>query len=225
MTTDTATTVRISTRQLAESAYRALRVAGVPSGVADDAARDTVALEAAHGRGLTVLDDVLHGAPALRVGRCDTESEQVMGDHPDLRRTKADAFLFDAHGSSALLLSSPLVAVLSDRCQGGTIRALGHPAALTAALCRRARRETTCFELATAAGEAVLTVRAGAVIAGPAWGAAWSETHTVRVSLSGATGRRGRSPDSTLSPHTDEGLDVEPAAWQRLQLLAARYLV
>jgi hypothetical protein len=203
-----ATTLRISTRQLADAAYRALRVAGVPSGAAADAARDAVELERRRGRGLEVLDRILR-----------TEA-----GHPLIASCEADGAgtSLDARGASALLLAVPLVALACERAPSLlAIRRLAHCAAVEPALARRAGAEHRQFVVTTADGTPVLRVGpVGNTIEG-GWSASWTFPLDVRLSVedTGTPTAAGRDASA------DGPLMVERRCWERLSDRAARYLV
>lgn len=95
----TKTAITVSVRDIREGAYRALRAAGVPAGVADDAAADTAALELEYGCGLRILTELLEA-----------------GDHVDTpvpSLTSSDE-AFRVHSSGHLLLiARPLANIVS----------------------------------------------------------------------------------------------------------------
>lgn len=202
-------TLRISTRQLADAAYRALVVAGVPSGVAADAARDAVELERRRGRGLQVLDQILKDrGGSLSIASCEADDAGTG---------------LDAHGASALLLAVPLVALACERARSPLIiHQLAHCGALEPALMRRARAEQRRFALSTSDGAAVLRVEPAESAIDAGWSAGWDSPLDVRL----AVGEAGTSSDATpVASATAGPLIVTAQFWARLSERAAPYLV
>lgn len=199
-----ATTLRISARQLADAAYRALRVAGIPSGAAADAARDAVELERRRGRGLEVLDRILNTGSPPPLTTCEGHGAGTS---------------VDARGGSALLLAVPLVALACELSPSPlTIHRLAHCAALEPALLRCARAEHRRFELTHGDGTPVLGVEP----AESAIDAGWELPLDVRLTVdeagtSQSAGRVGSSADRPLM--------VAAQSWERLSERAAPYLV
>ncbi|MBV9414495.1 MAG: hypothetical protein JO363_05905 [Solirubrobacterales bacterium] len=199
-----ATTLRISARQLADAAYRALRVAGVPSGAAADAARDAVELERRRGRGLEVLDRILNTGSPPPLTTCEAYGASTS---------------VDARGGSALLLAVPLVALACELSPSPlTIHRLAHCAALEPALLRRARAEHRRFELTHGDRTRVLGVEA----AESAIDAAWELPLDVRLTVGEAGTFHSAAP---VGSSADRPLMVAAQCWERLSERAAPYLV
>jgi hypothetical protein len=203
-----ATTLRISARQLADAAYRALRVAGIPSGVAADAARDAVELERRRGRGLDVLNHILDTGPSSPLLSCQADSAGTT---------------LDARGTSALLLAVPLVALACDLAPSPLIiHELAHCAALEPALTRNARAEHRRFVICTDDGTPMLQVEPGHSAIEVGWSAAWDASLDIRIAVDEA--RASRAAHSVGSS-ADQPLMVAARCWERLGERAAPYLV
>jgi hypothetical protein len=199
--------VRISTRQLADAVYRALRVAAVPSGVAVDAARDAVELERKYSRGLDLLVQILQIGPPLLVARC-----QVDANGADLH----------ARGASALLLAAPLVALACDATPSTvTIRQLAHAGALEPALIRSARAQGLRVTLTATDGASVLRLDPQRSVTGPLW----SATSAVPLDVRLAVDRTQAPAPVAMAASASDRLVVDREIWDRLDELAARYLV
>jgi hypothetical protein len=200
-------TQRISTRQLADVAYRALRVASVLSGVAADAARDVVELERKHSRGLTVLDSILEVGPPLLVASCQSSSTGT-----DLHAGRA----------SALLLAVPLVAVACESPPATlTIHELAHAGALEPALLWAARARRLQFALTATDGTPIVRVEPGHAASGPGWTTAWIQPLDVRLTVEGAR----ESTPVPRGPPSCADLVVEHQTWERVARRARSYLV
>jgi hypothetical protein len=203
-----ATTLRISARQLADAAYRALRVAGVPSGVAADAARDAVELERRRGRGLEVLERILNSARPLPLMHFEADGA---------------ATRLDACGASALLHAVPLVALA---CEGApsplVIHELAHCGALEPALARRARAEHRRFVLNAGDGTPVLCVEPAHSVLDAGWSAAWDAPLDVRLTVQEGEAPRSATP---VACSTARPLMVAAQRWERLSERATPYLV
>lgn len=183
-------------------------MAGVPSGVAADAARDAIALEHWHGRGLDLLDRILQMEPPLLRASCRTDGRGTG---------------LDARGASALLLAVPLVALAGDDPPSTlTVRDLAHCGALEPALRRAARAEGVRFELTVADRTSLLCVDPSRTAIGPAWIQAWGSPLDVRLSANDAA---GSGPAVGAAIGTDGPLVVDPEKWKRLTEQAAPYLV
>ncbi|MBV8998427.1 MAG: hypothetical protein JO304_05170 [Solirubrobacterales bacterium] len=203
-----ATTLRISARQLADAAYRALRVVGIPSGAAADAARDAVELERRRGRGLEVLDRILNAGPPPPSTTCEAHGTSMS---------------VDARGGSALLLAVPLVAFACDLTPSPlTIHRLAHCAALEPALLRRARAEHRRFELTQGDGTTVLGVDPAESAIDAGWCAAWELPLDVRLTVGEAGTSHSAAP---VGSSADRPLMVAAQCWERLSERAAAYLV
>ena len=203
-----ATTLRISARQLADAAYRALRVAGIPSGPAADAARDAVELERRRGRGLEVLDRILEtgGGPLLMSCEADGAGTSL-----------------DARGVSALLLAVPLVALACEAAPSPLIiRELAHCAALEPALTRRARAEHRRFVISAGDRTPVLRVEPTDSAIDAGWSAAWDLPLDVHLTVEAA---RTSHPHIRAGSSADRPLMVAAQCWERLSKRAAPYLV
>lgn len=72
------TAVTVSVRDVREGAYRALRAAGVPAGVADDAAADTAALELEYGCGLRILTALLETGDRVDTPIPNPSSDEIL---------------------------------------------------------------------------------------------------------------------------------------------------
>lgn len=200
--------LRISTRQLAEGAYRALRVSGVPSGVAADAAADAVELEREHGRGLEVLEEILSltdGPPQLAIDPAES--------------------IVEAGGTSALLIAVPPVALACERSPAPvTVLGLAHCAALQPALARIDRDGGA----STVDGADVLRVRGGCSTIGPAWNRSWGSALDVRLTVERPPtegGTEARPPAGHPRSAHRHALLVDGDRWRRLSERSARYLV
>lgn len=201
-------TLRISARQLADAAYRALRVAGVPSGAAADAARDAVELERRRGRGLEVLDRILERGAGSSLTTCEAHGASTS---------------LDARGGSALLLAVPLVALACELAPSPlTVHRLDQCAALEPALGRRAGAERRRFVLTTGDGTPVLGVDPGHSAIDAGCSAAWDSALDVRLTVHEAGASHSQTRDGSSA---DRPLMVAAQCWERLSERAAPYLV